>query len=63
MSLKNEEIDQVFLRDKLQIIKTSIAIFDAKYSKFFNKDDKGILLKINNSINSIKSELDKLDEK
>ena len=45
MSLKNEEIDQVFLRDKLQIIKTAIAIFDAKYSKFFNKDDKKILLK------------------
>jgi len=63
MSLKNEEIDQVFLRDKLQIIKTAIAIFDAKYSKFFNKDDEKILLKINNSINSIKSELDKLDEK
>ena len=61
MTLKNEEIDQALLRDKLQIIKTSIAIFEAKYSKFFNEDDKGILLKINNSLDSIKDELNKLD--
>jgi len=61
MVLKNEEIDQGLLRDKLHIINTAVAILEKKYSKYFNEEDKGILLKINNSMDSINNELNKLD--
>ena len=57
MSLKNEEIDQSLLRDKLHNIKTAITLFEEKYSKYFNEDDKALLLKIHSSIDSIKNEL------
>jgi len=63
MSLKNEEIDQVLLRDKLQIIITTITILEEKYSKYFNEEDKEILLQINNSVDSINNELNKLGPK